>query len=521
MSAILTYEQLYSFFENKSHSVHFQANDKSEIVHVQIPSTYEEVDDSRQGLMKLKIRVLHTGSNRNKSYVSEESAKKAFPSFKNRPVLATIHQLEDGEWDFDSHNMEIVTNDDGEEEVHYIEQQVGSFTEDEPFFEYDEEMDKTYVCAYAVIPESYTKAADIIRRKNGTKNSCELAIEEFSYDAKNKELSLDSWYLTGSTLLGTNQFGKQVEEGMVGSRADEVTFSVDDTLKTNYEKQIVEALDKITSLLSDFQNNKEITEGGKETVKLDELLKKYNKTLEDINFEVDGISDEELEQKFAENFDNKSEKEPVVKDEMKKQFTIQLGNDTYNFAISLNEKIYALEKLINTTYAETDNAYYYIQAYDKYVVMVDCYSGKAFRQTYTSTEDSYSLTGDRIEVYSRYLTKEEENALDEMQSKYSALENQLNEYVEAEEKAKKTAILQSADYELINESEDFKALVKDIEQFSSDELQEKCDALLLKYVKENKAFSKQETQKKTVKTVHIGAEKEENYSPYGSLFASK
>ena len=519
MTAILTYEQLYSFFENKTRSVHFQANNKNEIVHVQVPSTYEEIDDSRQGLMKLKIKVLHTGSNRNKSFVSEESAKKAFSSFKNRPILATIHQLDDGEWDFDSHNMEIITNEDGEEEVHYIEQQVGSFTEDEPFFEYDEEMDKTYVCAYAVIPESYTKAADIIRRKNGTKNSCELAIEEFSYDAKNKELSLDSWYLTGSTLLGTNQDGKQVEEGMLGSRADEISFSTKTALKTNYEKDIVEALDKITTLLSDFQNTKEITEGGKESVKLNELLEKYGKTLDDIDFEVEGLSDEELEQKFSENFD---EKEPVVNEnEMEKQCSIQLGENTYNFAVSLNEKIYALEKLVNTTYSEADNAYYAVQAYDKYVVMVDYWSGKAFRQTYANTEDSYTLTGDRIEVYAHYVTADEDNALDELQSKYSALETQLNEYVEAEEKAKKETILKSEDYALINESEDFKLLTEAIEQFSSKELQEKCDALLLDYVKKNKTFAQTESQKKTVKTVHIGAEKEKDYSPYGSLFANK
>ena len=39
----------------------------------------------------------------------------------------------------------------------YIERQVGSFTADDPWLEYDKEMDKTYVMAYAVIPEEYTE----------------------------------------------------------------------------------------------------------------------------------------------------------------------------------------------------------------------------------------------------------------------------------------------------------------------------------------------------------------------------
>ena len=115
------------------------------------------------------MKVCHTQTNRNGSHISDSNMEKAMPTLKYRPILAYIHELEDGTKDFYAHNMEIVENEDGESEINYIEKQVGCFTADDPWLEYDKDMDKTYVMAYAVIPEDYTEAADIIRRKNGSK----------------------------------------------------------------------------------------------------------------------------------------------------------------------------------------------------------------------------------------------------------------------------------------------------------------------------------------------------------------
>lgn len=53
----------------------------------------------------------------------------------------------------------------GNEITVYDEKQVGTFTSDEPYLEYDKDMDKTYVVARVAIPESYTRCADIIREK--------------------------------------------------------------------------------------------------------------------------------------------------------------------------------------------------------------------------------------------------------------------------------------------------------------------------------------------------------------------
>jgi len=71
--------------------------------------------------MRLKFRLYHLFLNRNMSFVSEEAAKDAMPTIKNRPIMAYIHQRDDGEWDFEGHNMSVQSDEDGNEYVEYEE----------------------------------------------------------------------------------------------------------------------------------------------------------------------------------------------------------------------------------------------------------------------------------------------------------------------------------------------------------------------------------------------------------------
>lgn len=174
---ILTIEDLIKFCEQNKFTK-FDAKESGYQLCVQVPSITFEIDEdnSRQGLMKIKVKVAHTGKNRNKSHISKENMEKAMPSLKNRPVLAAIHQLDSGEYDFEAHNMEIEVDEDGNERTVYIERQVGSFTEEDPYLEYDAEKDVYVVIATAVIPEDYTMAADILRRKMGQKKVVNYAL---------------------------------------------------------------------------------------------------------------------------------------------------------------------------------------------------------------------------------------------------------------------------------------------------------------------------------------------------------
>lgn len=605
--SLLTIQDLFKFCqENKLYN--FSSKEQGYKLRVQVPSSFEmddNTDDAHRGMLKLKIRIFHTGLNRNGSFVSEEAAKEAMPTIKNRPVLAAIHQLDNGEWDFESHNFEIITNEDGTEEINYIEKQVGSFDESEPFFEYDEELDKTYICSYAYVAEDYTKAADIIRRKQGTKNSVELSIDELSFNAKENYLSLDKFYVAGSTLLGSKDDGTEIGEGMLGSRADIADFSEQNNASQfDVNKELLEEIKKLNENLSHLNINQAensaseiFTEGGDGTVKFNELLEKYGKTVDDITFEYENLSDEELEAKFAEMFEentdeegeeNKEDQEPasngdeeeeseenpkdnsedneenfeeesseekkdeefeenvddvglennnensevVVVNEIAKpeKYSITMSNgEIKEFTLTLDDISNALYVLVNDTYGEADNAYYSVYVYeDNTVVMRDWWNNKAFRQSFKREEDNFSLVGDRVEVYSIWVTKEEETALAEMKANYSILQQFKEDTENAQLKAQREAILYDEKYSVIAEKDEnneykneaYAKLVSEMDNYSLTDLEKELKSVFADYITNGGQFSYgvEQEVKTAVSKKLFATSTGKKTSRYGNLF---
>ena len=54
--------------------------------------------------------------------------------------------------------------------------------------------------------------------------STELVINELSYNAKEKYLDLTDFYFGATTLLGKDDEGREIGEGMLGARADITDF---------------------------------------------------------------------------------------------------------------------------------------------------------------------------------------------------------------------------------------------------------------------------------------------------------
>lgn len=566
---IITLELLKQYCERNGLS-HYSSKDNNDaMVMVHVPGEFKEEsslkfsDSETEGLLPVTLQSCHIYENRNGSYISKSTMQNALPTFSNKPILGHIIQNDDGTYDFDSHNMEMVDDpwNEGEQRVHYIEQPIGIVPEScNARLEYDKEKKKTYVVVEGWIFEDYGNgAAEIIKEKGGTKVSVELGVKEFSYNAKKKRLEIKDFVFMGVTALG-----EHVGEGMLGSNMKLSDFCCSEMDETDNFTETIEELNRRMKRIEELYHGK----GGR-SLKLEELLEKYNKTKDDISFEIEGLTDEELEKAFQKHFEDTSEdvddsaedtsvaentedntedvtdstdgeqssqednteqdlpteeeetQEDVKKtnDEMpkKKTYSVQLGEKSYTFESSLDEVIYALELLVNNTYSESDNAYYGVKVYDKYVVMVDYWTGKAYKQNYKVRSDVYSLTGDRVEVFSRYLTREEENALDDMRSKFSVMEEKLNQYQEKEEAILKDNLINSEDYSLIKESDDFKSIKENIKDYSLEELTKKCDELLLKYAKSNAVFNFSQEEKPKSK-IRTGAKKEETYSPYGTLF---
>lgn len=546
---ILTIDDLVKFCEQQNFDK-FNSDESGYKICVQVPSTFSVESDNQlpEGITKLKVKILHTDKNRNGSFVSKESAEEAMKNtFECVPILAAIHQLSDGSYDFAGHEIDIVENDKGQAEVEYIEKQVGSFTHDAPWFEYDEENDKEYVCAYAGIPNEYTRTVDILNDKDKkTWVSSELSINKFSWNAKEKYLVLDEWYLSGCTLLGTTMDDNEdeVQPGMIGAEASIVDFSAENNSILN---KVVES-----NALDDKNMGNQVQKGGEKPMnKFEELLTKYGKTAEDITFDYEGLTDEELEAKFAAEFDEgddtseglddaaneteefeeevaeeeivEEESEPVVATEYSVNFS---DGSVKTFGLTLDEMQFALYNLVNDTYAEADNAWYgvIVDVDDNKVVMNDWLNGNAYRQSFERVDDKFALVGERVAVHSIWVTDEEEASLNSMKSNYSEMETELNSYKEKELNESKDALLNSESYSSIVDTEEYQAIVSEDNKeafaaMSAKELEDSLDKIMLKYAKAGKLSfaSKTESKNPSVKGISLPVKTPAKRGRYGGL----
>ena len=567
MHKILTLDNLYQFFVEQNKSVNFSSKENGNPIVVSMPANFEISENDMPGMLKLKLKVCHIDTNRNGSHISKENMEKAMPTLKYRPILAYIHQLDDGTYDFYAHNMEIVEDENGEEKINYIEKQVGCFTTDDPYLEYDKDNDKTYVNAYAVIPEEYTEAANIIRRKNGTKVSCELVIDELSYNAKEKYLDLTSFYFGGCTLLGCDENGNEIGEGMLGSRADIADFCHKKPV-FDYQEKLVEMLDKLNNTLSNF--NKNNTEEGvrEEMSHFDELLEKYGFAVDELDFDYENMSDEELDSAFEDfkcrkkkceeedsdvdgseegNSEESGSEDGTSEEGSSEEENPKDGNDdeeepedgadtgdeakknnenfVKNFKVEISHEDirYALYNLI-AEYEESDNEWYGIYAvYDDYFVMQGWCNGKFYKQGYSIDGENVSLDGERTELFQMLLTESEKLAVDKLRGDYAELEAKYNElktfkdnYDAAEIKAKKDSIFADEAYNDIRESDDFKALMNDAENYSVEEIQNKCDLLFAANEKKVK-FAANKNKPHSI-SFNFSKKEDKKASAYGNLF---
>lgn len=523
----------------------FSANESGYKLCVQVPSVYESSAEQENSSMLFgKVKLLHSGHNRNNSNVTDKALKNCMSTIKYKPVLANFCEI-DGVKDFTSHDMEIT-----EDGVEYYERQVGCFTSEAPYIEYDEETEKNFLYANVAIPREYTAAAEIIESKGGTKVSVELFVNEMSYDSQAKELILDDIEVMGVTLLGKNpETGEDVQEGMKGARLDIADFSAENnSVKYEQNDRLIELLEDLTSKISNF-NIKDSKKGGYNEVKFEELLKQYNKTVEDIQFEYDGLSDDELELAFKEAFEDESDgsdevdepeesaedpaNEPAAtaleeddeddedEDEdlppkKKTDYSVTFNGETKEFSVSLGDIIYSLQQLVNETYSEADNDWYCVDVYDAEKTVVMHGWQKSYRQSYKCKKDTFSLVGDRVEVFAQYLTADEIQKLDDMRQNYAAISEKLSKY---EAEPEKMEILNSKDYEAVSETADFTELAQNHFDMSVEDVRAKADEILLAYAKVgglNFAAKDESANKVGSKTI-FG--RKTNAGRYGKIFS--
>ena len=532
---LLTLDDLYKFYSTKRKSMKFSSEQNGEPIVVQVNGkiSFEQSEDT-EGLVAARLQACHTERNLNASSISFETMQnKLLPSFKNRPILAYIHEI-NGQPEFYGHNMHI---DPDTEEIIYDEIPVGVIPEtNNAKLEYDKENDRYNVIVDGWIYEGYTKAVEIIEREQECPCSVEIAIREMSYSAKEKCLIIEDGYFSGITILGKDENGNIVRPGMEGSNIKLKDFSESNNsmfsnMSEEEHSKLIDTLERLNTTLSEFNINKEIQQtqnfseneekgGNEKLTKLEELLSKYNKTQEDITFEIEGLSDEELEAKFAEMFDADNDdsegaegvdngegseiEEPEVEpeseptsDEPIEEFEKDPENDdpeaskfSKTFELSHDDIRCAIYNLLSAYLDEEDFwRAWVVEVFDDhfvYEIGCDYYGCKYIKDNET---DTVALSGEPYKLYAEFLTEEEKAQVNAMRSNYSSIQAELSTYKEAELNAQREAVFNDEAYAEFVGTESFKKIKENINTYSVDELRTACDLAFAKEVKNKGTFA--------------------------------
>ena len=561
-----TIDDLAAFCKNNNFA-HFSSSEHgNKPLIIQSVESFEVSDNSKDGLMPVKLKSCHIGVNRNRSCISEEVMTKHMNSFKGRPILGSIIKTDTGEYEFHSHDYTIDENGD----VEYQEQPVGVISEiEDPYLEYDEDEDKTYLMVSGNIFTDYSRAAEILQRRTTCKCSVEIAVHEMSWNCDEDYLSIDSFNFMGVTILGYEQDGvTAIEEGMKGSKITIDNFSVEQNsmFNANYSDKIVDLLSNIDRKLDNLSYTKFNQEGvEKEVNHFEELLEKYNIKLEDIEFDYENMSDEELDAKFAELFDDSGDGEPAgdgdgeaepVADEEGEETTEEPEVEDEPEVIDIEPEVIEVEPedepeveddsvpkkkkienseikyelshddirfgLYNLLSAQSEDGYcgsWIISVYDNKFIYQDYTDARCYRQKYVMNGDNIEFDGEPVEVFSEWLSKEEKDTLDALKADYAELKSFKEQYDAAEIKAEKDAVFESAEYDEVRESEEFQALIADADKYSVEELKIKADLIFAASMKKKFNFEIKKPKKNHSVSVNLN-EKTDKKKPYGRLFSN-
>ena len=491
---------------------------------VQSVETFEVSDNSQDGLMPVSLKSCHIGVNRNQSCISEDVMKADMSSFKGRPILANIIKTDTGEYEFHSHDIEF--NEDGD--IEYLERPVGVISQlEEPYLEYDEKEDKTYLYVNGHIFTDYSRAAEILKRRRTCKCSVEIAVNEMSWNGEEDYLSIDSFTFMGVTILGYEQDGvTEIQEGMKGSKITIDSFSSNNSMfGVNYQEKMIEVLDKLNTTLSNFNKNSE--KGGEEEmvdvediVVEEELNEPETVVVEEQAEGEEVVVNEEIvsEETAFEDGDEVEVEEvaEVVVEESEEAVVEEIAEPEVfelKFELSHDDIRVGLYRLLDVQIAY---GAWIVEVYGDKFIYEDYNEGKFFKQGYFIDGDNIALYGDPIEVVSEWLTSDEKDALDALKANYAELKAFKEQYDAALIKAEKDAVFECVEYADIKESDEFKALMADADKYSVDEIRVKADLIYAGSMKKKFAVESSVEQKHSV-GIKLDT-KQKKKSAYGTLF---
>ena len=499
-------------------------------LNITFESTLDNIVELNPSFDKGILKIAYTGLNRNNSFISKETFEKDISTMFLCPVVAN-YSIDSNQ--IGSHDIALKPDTDGHLEMINVTQPVGVIPESAQWYWEninDNGMIHEYLCTEAILWKRQPCYQKI--KENGiTSESMEIDVNEAHM--VDGYYQIDDFCFTAFCLLGSAEPCFESASLQVFSKQD---------FKEQYTQMMKEfkesfSIKSQSSLEVDDINKTFSQENEKEERILNEektkLLKKYNLTIDKLDFKIDDLSVEDTETKLKEFAEAHKE------------------NSKVNFSATYNQKRDALRNAVDAIVVKDadgnviESTYFYVMDFDDNYVYVekDYWNENGdFEETngrFTYTFDDSTITATIIseweEMFLVWLTADEKATHDAQNSTFSALQTEFNTYKETyktaetdvetlrtyqteklatERKNAEDKVFAMTEFEKIHDNDEFKAIQEKAKDYSIGDLTDKCFAIL---GRANANFSLNDSKPKaTVKvTVDVTNDKTD---PYGGLF---
>lgn len=488
---------------------------------------------------RAKLLIAYHGSNNNKSFISKEDFERAIPTMFNCPVVCNYDRDTDS---IGGHDVKVVADADGLPKIVNVTQPIGVVPESAEW--YWEEIEEAngdkheYLCVDVLIwkrQEAYQKIKD-----NGfTAESMEIKILAGSLMKEDGLFHITDFEFLAFCLLESKKPCFQ-SAGLEFYSACKNSGMVTEMFE-DFKRDIC----AITSAFAaDIEKQ---TKGGVVQLNMDELMQKYNLSAEEIDFETEGMTDEELEAKFAELNASKNTaseqntaEEKFAADEQPDESNAekQSEEEQTNFSLTLTQYADELRKVIQSVKAINPahhdwgecRRYYYVDCdvEAKEVYAYDDFDNRLYGFSFAVNGDAFDIDFESAKrkkiVYADFEDGENDNVelfsaiADAHNAVTARLENsiyELNASLEQKKAEEHMAAVSEvfAQFSDLNGNELFDAVRESAASLTVEEVTEKCYAIRGRQAPVATFSAAKES-------VRIPIEKSERKDdePYGGLF---
>ena len=180
------------------------------IIRIPCSMTLEEnflnFSEDNEANPNVKMQILHEGVNPKGTSFTKEAIEAAKATIYDKPILAYVKYDENGEpLDFGEHEMILVpkvVNGRRSYEIKYIEQPIGTFSQNFDLSYEKGENGKEYLTATGTIWNRYCKDAYNLLKEGDKSVSMEINILESEKDKYSGVLNISKFEFLGVTILG-------------------------------------------------------------------------------------------------------------------------------------------------------------------------------------------------------------------------------------------------------------------------------------------------------------------------------